>query len=326
MPKIINFENEYYLKWSKSKNRLIWIRSNLSHYLALSLAVFTVLREISEHLWKGAEKSLHDYILNKILFGGLIIEILSWMWFLFIIALVIGTILAAIWELKGNKLDVSEQEKRFALGMKALLLEIEKLKQEILKANTKETVNSLYETFIDFFLKTTSNILCGEQSVHAGLMLYFPNDKTLRLIKSTPNSNYPVPGELVINLDETKPEEKGPAQMAFEKDLLGHMPEKSKKLGWLLQERENEEYVFDRFIRGWSVPPPVDSGYYESVISIPITSYAEEGKKAYHGVLNFTNEKKDHFILRDYTMAFCFASIIAQAQDVAKRKMEGIAD
>jgi hypothetical protein len=153
MPKISNVENKYYLSWSKRKNRLMWIRSNLSHYLAIGLAIFTVLREISEYLWKGVEQSIRLYIETNLLYGRTIIYLLFWLWLLFIIALVIGTIGAAIWELKGNKLDVSEQEKRFALGMKVLLLEIEKLKQEILKAGDKNRVTFLYETFIRHYRK-----------------------------------------------------------------------------------------------------------------------------------------------------------------------------
>jgi hypothetical protein len=321
---IASHENKYYVKWSKKKNRIIWFRSKFAHSLAISLAIFSMFREGFEHYWKASEQTIQEWILtNCFPHGETIILFLSWGWLIFILALIFATIGAALWELFGNKLDVSEQEKRFALGMKILLSKIEELKHSISKSNDVDTVNEIFLGFIDEFLRITSKVLCGEKHVHAGLMLFFPDENKLKLIKSTPNSGYPTPNELVIELDKIQERnEKGPAQLAFEKEKLAHMPKKSKKLGWLLQENDNDEnYGFDTFVRGWFEVPVSNSKVFESVISVPITSYAKENKKAYHGVLNFTNEKKDHFIPRDYTMAFCFASIVAQAKDAASKRI-----
>lgn len=329
MSRIINKDLKYYLKWSKGKNRIIRIRSHLSHVLAITLVALTIAREILEYFWKGTQAWVAIYLRENIPggYGDLVLQILSWVWIGFIVLIAIATVAAAVWELSGNKLDVSEQEKRFALGIKTLLAKIEEFKQQLWKVDSIDLVNAKFDEFSDDFLEVTSKVLCGGKTVHAALIFHFPDDEILRLVRSTPGSNYPPPEKMTIHLPSIPEDHKGPAQMSFENDLLALMPKKSRKLGWVMKEKSNnEDYEFAKLINGWFEPPPPADGVFESVMSVPITSYAEEGLKAYHGVLCFTTEKKDYFILRDYTMAFCFASIIAQAKDAARRRAANFGD
>lgn len=296
-------ETLYYTLWAIKKNIIIFFRSYASLILAGVLVIFSIIREGIDYFYKGIIENnpwLHQ----------------SWIAFLFVL---LGlTILELIWEWRGEKLDVSDQEKRFAIGMRELLSEIDKQKRKIASAETITEVDELLKEFMVRFLRTSSKVLCGNNEVHAGIMLHNPQKESLELLEWTDKSGY-VP--FTIDLKKTKAGEIGPAQMSFVKNMLAHMPKKSRKLGWLYREIDEEQYVLDEFIRGWFEVPEADL-LFDSVLSVPITSYAKPGKQAVHGVLNFTTATKDHFIPRDYMMAHCFASIIAQAKDAARDKIE----
>jgi hypothetical protein len=298
-------ENKTFLRWRRKKRRDIFIRSYLSLTLACLLAFLALVRELVDIF-------ANDYLETT--------PWLFWPWIVFLFCLIAAVFGAVVWEVLGDKLDVSEREKRFAVGMRDLLSEIEKLKKHVWAAQNTGKVNDELNSFIDKFLNTSCHVLCGGNKVHAGVMFHDTQTNSLNLYNRTDGSAYP--DDVTIVLDETKDDtEKGPAEMAFNKTLMAHMPEKSKKIGWVYNELDGE-YVFKEFVRGWVEPPASDSEIFESVLSIPITSYAKEGKKAYHGVLNYTTAAKDHFIPRDYVMAVCFASILAQAKDAARFRIE----
>jgi len=306
-------ENEYFLKWRKRKRRSIFWRANLTIILALFLAVLTIVREIID------------------IFGIHIIKASPWLyvsWWIFLGFLIAAVVFAAYWEFGENKLEVSEQEKRFAVGMRNMLTDIEKFKKELAKIDISKSedeqikdVTKSLDKYLDRFINTASSILCGNNTVHGGIMFHNPDEKTLTLVNQTKNSGYQ---PLTIELEKTPAEQQGPAQKSFEEGLLAHMPKKSIKLGWLYKQGSADEYDFEKFVKGWFEVPPYNSELFESVISIPITSFAKEGQIAAHGVLNFTTDANDHFIPRDYVMAFCFASIIAQAKDIARMKANQI--
>jgi hypothetical protein len=306
-------ENEYFIKWRRKKIRSIFWRANLSIILAISLAALTIIREIIDLV------GIHIIKSSPWLYG---------LWWIFLLFLIGAVVFAALWEFGENKLEVSEQELRFAVGMRNMLSDIEKFKQELAKIDNSKTedeqITEVIKTlnkYLDRFINLSSSILCGNNTVHGGIMFHDPENETLSLVNKTKYSGYQ---PLIINLKETPLEQQGPAQKSFEKGLLGHMPKKSIKIGWLYRQGEADEYDFEEFIKGWFEIPPYDSELFESVISIPITSFAKEGQIAAHGVLNFTTDENDHFIPRDYVMAFCFASIIAQAKDLARMKANRI--
>lgn len=293
---------KYYTKWARKKNLSIFLRSHLSNILAVSLAILTIIREVLDIFF-------HDLIHNEELWVKNSLTAL-------IIILIIGTIGSVIWEYKGKKLEVSQQEKQFAVGMRELLLELERLKRRIDKSKDPDKVDKLFNDFVEIFLKTSRKSLCGDQEVNVGLMLHDSEEKALALTHSTYGDEFP---EIYIKLKETEKHKKGPAQKAFEERMLAHMPDKSQQIGWLYDEEEEEKkFRFGNFFVGWFEPPPANSKHFVSVISIPITSYANPESEAAHGVLNFTTQKKDYFIPRDYLMGYCFASIIAQAIDAAR--------
>lgn len=327
-----------YVWWALVKNFKIQMRKHLSHYAALFLAFATVIREIVEH------KTVYNifiqfmsFLLTPIMLLinlrlNLIyldfIKIFGKFWeaefdekilLIAIAGLTLLTIGAAVWEHAGAKLDVSEQEKKFAVGMKTLLTELEKYQYRVARAQPAEVEGILTE-FIDNVLKTATNTLCGNKTVHAGMITYYPNEKSLKLTRFTENSGYDP--DLIIQL-ESKSESKGPAQTAFDEDAIAHMPNKNKIFGWFYEEKGEEDYDFKDFITGWTPPPELKSNIFKSVVSLPVASFAGENnegitQKTFHGVVNFTSTA-DHFIPRDFSMASSFTSLIAQAFDIAKK-------
>lgn len=335
------WKNISFFRWAKFKNFKILLRKHLSKYAALFLALATVLREIVEHkkfadifvqtLSLLSNPFAHTSAFSLILIHSNLVNILNKfqesetnekILIAAIAILTLLTVAAAVWERVGAKLDVSEQEKRFAVGIKNLLTELEKYQYKIANSNPLEVENILTE-FIDNVLKTASNTLCGNKLVHAGMITYYQNEKSLKLTRFTENSGYEP--NLVIHL-EKETENKGPAQTAFDNDAIAHMPNKNKLFGWFYEEKGEEDYEFKEFINGWTEPPPLKSKIFKSVISLPVASFAGENKhgktqKTFHGVVNFTSDS-DHFIPRDFSMASSFTSLIAQAFDIAKKISE----
>lgn len=295
------------------KNITIFYRSHLSHVLAVFLAVCAVLREVMEH-----------FQYNSLL--------KPWAWLTFIIILAVFTVWAAIWELVGNKLATSKQEVRFILGMNALLEEYNAYERKLQDINDEEQSKELFKEFIKELLKAASGIICGKHTVDVGLMLEKTSTKELILEKdkfyqSDAGDEHKYPERLVIPLDEKEDSKMvGPAEMAFKKkEFIIHMPNKSKKMGLLIQQSGGEDYTPKGVFEGWYPADHETQENFRSVLSVPVISYKNENESEIFGVLNFTTRNndlyinRDLFVDRDYIMASCFAVMIAQSI-VASRK------
>src|SRR5205085_7341012 len=292
----------YLSRWAKKKKLQIFIRAHLSHVLALALAVCVLIREIPD--------------IRDIVFSSNKMHLWHW----FILLLTLGTVIAAGWEFFGNKLATSPQEIRFVLGIRSLLTQLEKFKRDIEKLSYDE-IRTRLDDYFAFFLKVTSTTLCGKKDVAGGLMLYQEKEGGLALHKYTPGAMYQ-PGLVIPLRDNIEKENKGPAAKSFESGLLAYMPQKRKEIGMVIEAVQGEKYKLVEIFKGWYKSQSAAEENFCAVLSIPITIYAEERKKINYGVLNYSTVKGDPFVPRDYIMAECFASILAQAIYTARAKLK----
>lgn len=292
-----------YVAWISKKKVQVFLRTYLSHILALALAFLALYREWPE--------------LTLMFQTGHVgfIQIL-------ILVIIAATIGAAIWELWGNKLTTSPQEIRFVTAMRLLLQELEKFiyGQDHLKDPDKRL-----EQFIDAFLEVTCNTLCGKKTVDGGVMLETPS-KDIGLFQWSKKAQYP--DNLVIPIpDPPGSQETGPAGVAYQKQKLVYMPKKDKKLGWPF------EYIGDSYEpsepeKGWiDVEPEYER--FRAVLCLPIAIYQKLNPnkpnavlKTPFGVLNYSTNSPDPFVDRDFVMGECFSSILALVMAAYRREHE----
>lgn len=282
----------YLSRWSKKKRLAIFLRSHLSHIFALVLAILVLIREIPE---------------MGVVFHPSNIQL----WHIFILGITGATIIAAYWEFRGNRLATTPQEIRFVLGIRSLLTQLEKFKREIIGKSFSDKFDNLSD-FCSLLLKVTSNTICGKKEIAGGLMFYQNNKGILALHSYTPGSMYQHGLEIPLGKGIRK-DQKGPATKAFETGQIAHMPNKSKKIGILLEAVQGERYRLAEMFKGWYDSQSAAEENFSAVLSIPVTIYANQGEKINYGILNYTSIKGDPFVPRDYIMAECFASILAQA-------------
>jgi hypothetical protein len=301
-----------YLSWWVKKKRLqIFLRSHLSHVLALFLALLVMFRERHDlyEVWLHPSSTTF--------------------WHVFVIFITICTLLAAIWEFSGNKLATTPQDIRFVLAIRSLLTQLEKFKREMEKKAFPERVNR-FTDFSDLFLKLTSNTLCGKKEVAGGLMIYQMEKENLSLLTYTPGSMYQHGLEIPLT-GTLKKDQKGPATKAFESGAIAYMPKKDKRIGVLLEAAQGESYSLVDMFKGWYPSQSATEEKFGAVLSVPVSIYNAEGEKVNYGILNYTTVKRDFFVPRDYIMAECFASIMAQAihvllsKDDVKAEPSGVA-
>ncbi|HEY0458981.1 MAG TPA: hypothetical protein VGC97_07480 [Pyrinomonadaceae bacterium] len=298
-------EVAYHFTWSVGKNIQIIIRSHLSHFLAFVLAILVLIRETPEFL-----ELFHD--LNKFI----------WSWHSFIILITFGTILAALWELRGDKLATTEQERRFIVGVRNLLIELEKFKDAVKSLSDSERQEKL-KTFTENFVDIASGVICGKKKVDVAVLIYNESDNEgfLNLYASSKDSVFPSDFNLHLPLHNIDDKEKGPAFMAFTSGLIAHMPNKTDRFGFLFKEISGENYKFEHYIDGWYSVKQQYENYeqyenYRSILSVPISSYINPNEREAYGVLSFTTSYRDPFIPRDYIMALCLSNLLSQAIDV----------
>jgi hypothetical protein len=281
-----------YAVWIWRKKAQVFIRTHLSHVLALVLAITVLLRE---------EKDL-----GFIAFSGRWPTSFQWL----VLVLTLGTLAAALWEFFGNKLSSSKQEIRFVQGIRSLLFELEKFAHG--EDRTAEPDKRLIE-FIDGFLEVACSTLCAHCRVDAGLMVKLPGVEKLRLIKSSKSARYPA--GLEIPLPSGTDNESGPAGYSFSEAKLGYVPKKSRSETWLFQVTDKNPGCYDPASPrvGWIKAEKKDLEDFRSVLCVPTAIYRRRGVKRRFGVLNFSTKKRDPFVDRDFMMAECFASILSQA-------------
>jgi len=297
------------LRWMIRKNIQIVLRSHLSRVFAIVLGILVIIREqeaLSHLIRLNPSPGKDDYLI------------------LFVTFL---TIAAALWELRGNKLSTSPQEVRFVRAMRTLLIELEKFISDIDKGHVP--VDRLDE-FINNFLEATCHALCGNKLVDGGFMVPSVDGTSLELIYRSKKAHYPdkliIPIPTSPNLSNIRTtteaiQETGPAGVAYYETRIVHMPVKKWKLSWPMKlvRKDNETYEAMNPWVGWvrSVP---EMEKFRSVLCVPVTMHKSVRESQIFGVLNFSTLTRDPFVSRDYMMAECFGSILAQAISAAQRR------
>jgi hypothetical protein len=285
--------------WIIRKRIQTMIRMHLSHILALFLGVLVVYRERRE---LGGMLSAEHKLGAE-----------DWL----ILGVTGATLLATLWELWGNKMPTSPQEKRFPSGMKMLLFQLEKFAHGI---DREPDVSKRLEKFIDQFLTITSETLCGNKKVSAGLMVPLADGKMLTLIKATERSNYPLKLEIPVPDVDGNPET-GPAGIAYGQTTIVYVPYKRWKLGLPFRVR-GDRYEPAGVTEGWITADP-KLEQFRSVLCLPVAIYKRQGKKYPFAVLNYSTSALDPFMHRDFIMGECFSSILAQAFAIANAEGSG---
>lgn len=347
-----------YARWITKKKAQVLGRTHLSHVFAILLGALTVYREwplflsiyssfsFSNHLLMilGVALGILGLILIPLRFGGwelgvllltitcLIVGLVSFVFFskveFLIVTITLITILAAIWELVGNKLTTSPQEIRFVTAMRSLLPSLQKLTYgEDREPDLEKRLNG----FLEGFLEVTSKTLCGKTQVDAGFMREIPNQKKLELHKSSKLADYPP--ELFIpvpdlasttmpdseGVEEEKEDGPGPAGVAYARLQTVYMPFKRLKRAWPFQ-LIGRRYEPSEPSEGW-IPAVLPS--YEkfcSVLCSPVAVYRKKNSKRPFGVLNYSTRARDPFVDRDFAMSECFSNILAQAMEAIRRE------
>jgi hypothetical protein len=288
--------------WFLKKSIQVQLRKHTSLFLALILALAVVFRERQELLEIG--KSLH----------------LPSAFELFVLVLTVLTVFAAVWEFKGNKLTTSPQEERFLEGMRSLLAELEKFAHA--QDTTPDDVDDRLALFIQGFLEITCNALCGKKKIDGGLMVRLSDRRTLVLLYMSKKANYQKGLRITIPIEGDKPDV-SPAGEALAPDgpHLTYMPRKKTKRTWVFQSANmRERYTALRSIIGWKDTAGKEYEDFRSVLCIPVAVYQKEQEKLPFGVLNYSTRVRDPFVDRDFMMAECFASVLAQAFAVAHQQ------
>lgn len=287
--------------WFLKKNVQVFIRKHTSLCLALILAFGVVYREREELIVMSRFEHWPTFF--------------EW----FVLVLTILTVTAAVWEFRGNKLTTSPQEERFLEGMRNLLAELEKFTygQDV----STESVDDRLARFIQGFLEITCNALCGRKKIDGGLMTR-PDKKTLVLLYKSKKAHYqvglriPIPdgngGRIITPAGET---------LAPDGPNLTYMPKKKKERSWVFQsDNLQERYKALRSVTGWYKTAKPEFEDFRSVLCIPVAIYQKEEEKLPFGVLNYSTRVRDPFVDRDFMMAECFASVLAQAFAAAQQQ------
>jgi len=285
-----------YARWIRKKQFQVFVRKRLSHILAIALAFLVVIREFDTFA------SFFTAPRRPTLFE------------LLVLVLTIGTIVAAVWELVGNKLTTSPQEIRFLQGIRRLLSELERLAYD---RSISATAADRLDNFLTGFLEITSKTLCAHKHVDAGFMVKVRNASVLKLVKASKRAMYPLGLEIPLPGGDA---ETGPAGICFDRTQLVYMPKKKRREAWpfaLVEGAAGEKYEPSEPIQCWVKAPTPKLEDFRSVLCVPVAVYTQRDTKNRFGVLNFSTSARDPFLDRDFMMAECFASILSHAVALA---------
>lgn len=283
--------------WFFKKNFQIFVRTHLTSILIFLIAILTVFRETFEYLHINPNLEIPNYI-----------------WFMFVILLSFIALVSAIWETFGNKIVVSQKERRLTVGFSELISIQEKFNEQLSQAIDVKSVEFILNAFINDVLRTSRFIIGGNYKVESSVLLHEPNQN---MLVQTFESKGKV--EICIRLDENPDVNKGPIIVAFESRMVVHMPSLSSQIGLLFSEHQGE-YVFENFFNGKAELFENGQNKFKSLLVVPISKYVDEGRKADYGVLNFMTESKDIFLPLDYYLATSFATMIAQGINAFRLK------
>jgi hypothetical protein len=331
-------------KWIKKKRKQVWKRQHLSATLSLLLAVLVVGREafaLQEELpglrqncselaknWgkltSGAQtspnlqpegESSQELIGDVVAFLSSALRVLRQLLFwLFILALVTGTLVAAFWERSPTKLATSPQEVGFVSAMRSLLLELESM----LFAGkiSKEQAQKKFDEFMKGFLRFTSKTICAHRKVDAGFLVKHPGEILKRNYISD-TACFPIGFELPIPRNIAEESRRGPGALSCFRGKLVYTPSVKKyKEAWVISmNKADGEYALDgQPVTSWVKAAKPEEEDFSSLLCLPV-GLDENGQTRY-GVLELSTKAKDEFIDRDFLMAECFASILTLAAGI----------
>jgi hypothetical protein len=303
-----------YWVWVRKKRIQVKIRTELSHWLAIGLAILIVIRE-----WKELVAFLQWIYFLLVCHGLVIVGEPPTLFGIFVLLLTTGTVWAAFWELYGNKLTTSPQEIRFVTGIRTLLLELERL----VHGSDVQSPTDELSRFAKGFLTITTETLCGPHKVDAGIMYKMPSNEALQLTEVSELAHYTKGLEIPLPTEASP--KTGPAGVSFQQVSLVYVPHKHLKEAWpfrLIVDDGKESYEPSEPVIGWIPSSSAEEEDFESGLCVPIAVYSQKGQKTRYGVLNFSTKANDPFMDRDFMMAECFASVLSHAVAVTRRKLE----
>jgi len=118
-------------------------------------------------------------------------------------------------------------------------------------------------------------------------------------------------------------DKKSAAGLAFQRKLV-YVPYKHWQDAWSLKHKQEEDYEFPPAPeKAWlSAQNPRDEKFV-SVLCVPVGTYERNKDWKPVGVLNYTTSSLDPFVPRDFLMSECFASVLCQALTFTKRMRSG---
>ncbi|MGC2468041.1 MAG: hypothetical protein WA517_22815 [Candidatus Acidiferrum sp.] len=235
------------------------------------------------------------------------IPVLDWL----VLATVVGTIVAALWEFFGNKLRSSPQEVRFTSGLYYLLT--------ILENFTFETHGDVItrDPLLEKFLEISRDTLCGDRKVDACIMLPTADQKFLKIEKESRDAKYPVK-ELPLGNGSSA------AGQAFKASKLVYVPDKEWREGWSLSQATAQGYRASAAPEeAWFPASDPKQERFKTALCVPVKRYSGNQQWRTAAVLNFTTDARDPFMPRDFLMAECLAAVLSQGfalkEEMSKR-------
>lgn len=284
--------------WTRNKNLRIHLRQKLSLDLALLLSIGIIIRE-SE------------------MFGLELIPPRA-MPFL-ILPLAVLTFIAALWELRGNKLSDAPQDINFVRNMVDLLTRLETF---VLGEDQSGSTAERAMQFTDEVIAHTCNTLCGGKKINGAMLLVNEPHTELTLVCPRPEGSFQEGLKLQVpNGDPNIP--LSPGGVAFREAKITYMP---KKKGG---EKRECSLLFDwhgfqwtSHVHGWVRTLLESQENFRSLLCIPVTTYRNLNQSWSSGVLTFTTTRRDPFVPYDFQMGRCFSKVLGQMFAFARLKDE----
>ena len=286
-----------YARWTSKKNLQVFIRKDLSHWLALLLALLVVYRETPE-LAARFGRTLHLPMFS--------------VWYVVFVTL--ATIGVATWESFGNKSKISHQETTFLYGMRTVL---EQLQMLVCAQDDPRPPNARLKEFVTGTLNIASETFSVYGKSDTGLMVKRVKDNSLKLDKSSRRAEYPEHLSIRVPApaEEIKdPASTGPAGIAFSSTRTVYVPRKGKHVWSFRRERygNKEWYVASMPVVCW-VSAGEEYEKFRSVLCVPVAAFRDRENVEKYGVLNVSTNMRDPFVNRDFMMAECFAAVLGIA-------------
>ncbi|MDQ1636765.1 MAG: hypothetical protein QOF62_104 [Pyrinomonadaceae bacterium] len=284
--------------WQRSKNLRIHLRQKLSLDLALILSVGIIIRESEMFGLELIPKRATPFL---------------------ILPLAVLTFIAALWELRGNKLSDSPQDINFMKGMEHLLTRLETF---VFGDDQPGSTAERAEQFTKEVIAHTCNTLCGGKKISGAMLLVNEPHTELTLVCPQPEGSFQEGLKLQVpNGDPNIPV--SPGGVAFREAKITYMPRKKggeKRECSLLFDWHG--YQWTSHVHGWVRTMLESQESFRSLLCIPVTTYRNLNESWSSGVLTFTTTRRDPFVPYDFQMGRCFSKVLGQMFVYARLKDE----